>query len=324
MDRIDSSVCTPFTSRSGTWAAAALVMLTATLVPAHEAAAAAVLPDYAAARLTPITPLQSIRGAVLVGSHLYIAGDNEVDVINLDGTEVAAVTGIFGASGLSVSANKSTVYAAASTASGIVAIDTATQASTSIATAHACPTATAITGTTLLYTYGCSTVLAPSGIAGVDLADVNHPASATDVTTDDSPVGIRAVGNRVVTWASGHPTTVIAYTAAGDGTLTFDASTTVGQALDLALYPDGTRLAATGYSVGYGLDQLTLPGLSAAGRFTFTSYPSAVAVSHDGSKVALGLRTSYEALTQIWDAGTGSVVCPGHGRSRPVRRSTSR
>lgn len=100
--------------------------------------------------------------------------------------------------------------------------------------------------------------------------------------------------------------TVDTYHTAVDGSLTHDGTATAGSYLrDMAISPDGSHLFTASQSP-HQFTGFSLPGLAQSMILPGTAYPSAVAISPDGTRVAGGFNSS--GGVDLYDANTGTVL----------------
>jgi hypothetical protein len=111
------------------------------------------------------------------------AGSTVVNVADRNGQIIGSVPGQAGATGLSVSRDGSTVYAALNDAGSISAIDVATRTEKARYAIgdNTCPYDVALAGGKLWFSYGCYGI-SPAQIGSVDLADPATPVKLAQVS----------------------------------------------------------------------------------------------------------------------------------------------
>ncbi|WP_327710332.1 Ig-like domain repeat protein [Streptomyces sp. NBC_00464] len=264
----------------------------------------------AAADSSKILPAASVGDIVTDGVHkrVFISDPTggKVLVTDYDGALVATLPSLPGVTGLDLSADSGTVYAAVPGADAIVAIDTAAltesaRYDTGIGTGPKYP---ALAGGKLWFGYG------PTGAGHIGSLDLTGPEPVVNVdqetagtwylaptlaSTPGAP-GVLAVGVE-----SQSPTELDTYDVSS-GTATRTASTFTGANLrDLALSPDGTQLVVASGSPynhqAYRTSDLT-PDIS----YPSDAYPNAVDIAPDGT-VAAGIDGWYEPDVYVYKQG---------------------
>lgn len=259
----------------------------------------------------------STFGHVLADAHghVYVTGGHGADgvwVRHADGSADTTITGEAGASGMTLSADGSTLYVALLDAAAIAAISTTTLTETArFATTGHCPDSLALLGSTVWFSSRCVAV----DLGGLGVVDLSSSAVAyTEPTLGGSfllAVPGDATSLLVATRSQSYtPTTVTRFSVSGS-TLTqtafYAGSDPInGTAVNLggmAIDPDGTHVV-----IGCGAPnnhlKLRLSDLAVDGSYTANTYPNAVATSTvAGGIVAGGVLGIYNPDVWIYRAG---------------------
>jgi DNA-binding beta-propeller fold protein YncE len=189
--------------------------------------------------------------------HVFVSGGRgttEIMVADLDGQLVGSVPSQQGAAGLALSADGNTLYAALTDSDSITAIDTATltERGRHDLGAGTCPSDLAVAGRGVWFSYGC-------GQDGGRIGSLELPPGGSPVVSLDQggtwynpPLLESAPAGGAVLVALEYraaPPTVTSFDVSG-GTAAVRASTRLdaGAGQDLALTPDGTRVAVSTYN----------------------------------------------------------------------------
>ncbi|MHA6761166.1 YncE family protein [Streptacidiphilus sp. PAMC 29251] len=263
--------------------------------------------------------------------HLFFsqgAGSSSILVTDLSGNQVGTIPGEAGATGLVLSADGATLYAALSGGDAIAAIDTTTLAETTRypTGAGSAPTSLALTGgTTLWYGY---TKAAPAGTSpgAGGIGDIDTAASAPVATPQPAmshwtQAPVLATGGGIL--AAEEPDDSLSHVATFDVTGTTTGTTTGtgatatsprtvadtlvygGTAASMAVTADGSRVllaAPQQFQVGSFLTSTLLsatPGGYAGGA---TYGPDAVALAADGT-IATG--SQIASGPDVWLTASG-------------------
>lgn len=264
-------------------------------------------------------------GAIVVDQvhkHLFVSSGptgNSIVVTDFRGRVVGEIDGEFGATGLVLSADDSTLYAALAAGDAVSAVDTATLIEKARYTtpAQTCPTTLARTGQFLWIGYGCANSF-DGGIGKLDTSAATPTITLGNqgpTTFDGAPLVTSGSDNGPVVAAQPNLSlsTVVVYTV-NAGALQQGASGTVAGSniIDGAVTPDGgTFLAAAGSNdrvAGFATADLSGRGSYPTGHF-----PNAVSVSPDGGFVAAGAFTSAHDVLVFASSGTSPVRTIGLG-----------
>ncbi|SEQ01249.1 YncE family protein [Microlunatus flavus] len=287
---------------AGSLAAAALAM------PSGAVGATTVLPTHALGVHQP-------RSMVFAHDHLFLSGDDEVLVLDGDGTVRGTLDGLAGAAGEVVSADAGTVYVALRGAAQVAAVDTTTLAVRRFAT-DPCPTDVALVGDRLFYSAGCD---AGAGhIASVDAVTGGAPAASGVSTFFYGPPVLAAGGSTLVAGVPAQsPAVTYAYDVSGATLTKVGESDISGSNLqDLAVSPDGeTVYVSSGYP--YVLRSFARDLQTARTTYETGAYSSGVALSPDGSRVAVG-RNNEESNLLVFAHGTADLLVSGSANPTPA------
>jgi YVTN family beta-propeller protein len=230
-------------------------------------------------------------------SHVFMtagSGSSSILVTDYAGATVANISNQTGAFGMALSPDGTTLYVALSGADAISVIDTATLTETTrYATgASTCPRDVALAGNMLWFSYGCAD---NSGQIGrIDTS--TNPATVTlGLLTSSSyhpPLLATSPGNTNLLVAGQQglsPSSATIYNVSTGSLVVVASNGDLGGNLgDIEISPDGTKMYVSDGGVYYQQvystsDFSSLPSYSTGGP-----YPTAVALSADGTTVATG------------------------------------
>ena len=230
------------------------------------------------------TSFSDVRFVLPSDHQMFVSDADAVHVINDQGDVVRTITDIPTATGLAISADGTTLFAAEESAAQIVGIDVASGMISTTFTVAPCPQQLAVIGSVLFYTAGCSStgmishVNLSTGVVSTNpdqtLQDSQALLAATSDTLFTSDGRLRSWG--VTTDINGEPV----YSAESDGSYFPHVMSLVAHDQDVVVMDAGIN--------GYGLYR---PDLGGAGFISTVSYPTAVAWSADGSHIAAGSDT---------------------------------
>ncbi|MES4886884.1 Ig-like domain repeat protein [Streptomyces sp. NPDC096012] len=216
-------------------------------------------------------------------------------------------TNLSGVSGLELSADSGTLYAAVQDLDAVAVIDTATDAETTRYTVGDKPLSVALAGGRLWFGYGGA---AAGGIGSVDLTSEQH-----EVTLDQggswysAPLLDAAPGTNVlVAGAPGQSPVELASYDVSSGSATRLASTReAGSNLgDFQVTPDGKDVVVAS-GAPYYQQVFRTSDLNEDGKYVTDAYPNSVAIAPDGT-LAAGIDGSYEPDVYIFRPGIGEAV----------------
>ncbi|BCY13038.1 YncE family protein [Actinoplanes sp. L3-i22] len=246
---------------------------------------------------------ETATDVLTVGSEVWIAAGNSVLITSPTGQVHKTVTGLFGAKGLTPSADGDTVYVSESSANKIAQVSAAGEVLDSW-TSQGCPGKSSVVDDALYYAYTCGD--SSGGVGRLDLTDHTDKSVLADSSID----AVTAAGSHLVAYATDSTAGMTGYTIGDDGLLTKVAQVEFGQFVyDAEMSADGSQVIATDYSNGYGVARYDTTTMTLAGRFTTGAYPDAVAWAPDEKRFAGILNAMYDArAVHIFDASTGETV----------------
>jgi len=280
-------------------AAAAPLRRAATLVAATAVTlGTAVLSAPAAHAADAVTPLPGVTGVADVaadGGRILVAAVDRLVIADTAGAVTGTMTGLPGAYGIALIPNTSRAYVSLRDANQVAEIDVAKRRIVRriyLAATYPCPSNLVLSGGRLWVGYGCDSW--GGGVLSVDPAAKNPVPVVVDSGLYGAPA-IAVAGNVLALGERGlSPATAWVWTIGANGTATRRGSVPPGwgdasNLQDLALSPDGKLLVtASGYPYRHvGWDTTTLAEVRSYGD-GIGYYPSAVAFSPDGSKLAAG------------------------------------
>jgi len=222
--------------------------------------------------------------------HVFVSGGRGttgIVVADLAGQLVASVPGEQGASGLALSADGSTVYAALTDSDSVAEIDTGTltERGRYDLGADTCPDDLAVAGRGVWFSYGCGQD--GGRIGALELPPGGSPMVSLDQggTWYDPPLLASGRPGGAVLVALEYraaPPTVTSFDVSG-GTAAVRASTPLdaGAGHDLALTPDGTRVAVSTYN-SWGTSMLSTADLSPVDSYDTPYLSQSVAYAANG------------------------------------------
>lgn len=262
----------------------------------------------AAADSSRILPAKSVGDVVADGVHQHVfisdPEDGKVLVADYSGAVVATLPSLPGVTGLDLSADSGTLYAAVPGADAIVTIDTASlQEAARYATGDGTgPKYPALAGGRLWFGYGASgagqigslDLTGPEPVVSLDQETNGTWYAAPTLASTPGAPDVLAAGIQ-----GQSPTRLAVYdVASGTATRTALADTDAGNLSDLALSPDGSRLVVASGSPyrhqTYGTSDLK-PGIA----YPSQTYPNAVDIAPDGT-VAAGIEGWYEPDVYVY------------------------
>ncbi|MFE2096177.1 Ig-like domain repeat protein [Streptomyces sp. NPDC059468] len=281
-----------------------------TLAVLFSSAALAATP--AAADSSRILPVKQTADLVVDGAHQQVfisdPANGKIVVTDYAGKVVKQLTtNLTGVSGLELSADSGTLYAAVPGLDAIAVFDTATVTETTRYEVKADqPRSVALAGGKLWFGYGGA---AAGNIGSVDLASEQH-----DVTLDldngwySAPILDAAPGSDTLVGAQTGDSSgkVVSYDVTS-GTPNRLASASAGESTrDIAVTPNGQDVVvASGYPYSHPVFKTS--DLTADGSYPSATYPNAVAVAPDGT-VAAGVDGWYNPDIFVYKPGATTSV----------------
>ena len=271
-------------------AALATVGLSAGLLTA-AAPAGATTPLARPLPLVNVPSLTDPQAMIDVAGHLFVTDGNTVTVLSETGTVVKKFTGMFGAATIVASPSGNRVYVALPGASSIAVIDTGALRVVGTWAAGPCTRGVALVGSRLFYSYGCADQ--PDLVASMDAATGGDIVAAdlgrTGLTDGVAPAVLAGLGSTLaVALPDIDPVQLETFTVDGTTLKPLAAFDGVADNLHtLALADDGASvLLASG--APYELQEYHSATFAPEGSWTTGPYPTALAVSHDGTLIAGG------------------------------------
>ena len=279
------------------------------------------LPAAPALADTGVTlPITHYAQMVVAGGHVFIsqgAGSSSILVTDLDGNTVGTVPGQTGATGLAVSPDGRTVYAALTGDDSISAIDAATLAQSADypTGAGTAPAYLAVAGGKIWFGYGPDNTW-QGGIGSLDLSGAAPVVALAQTPAQDLWYGAPMVvagppdSDLIVAGdtdqeppylrdydvSSGSPAQVASLAGGGD----------YGSLADMAVTSDGKDVVlATGYP--YDEQALSTAALTPDGQYASAAYPDAVAVAPDGT-VAVGEDGTTQPSLSVYAEGGSAAL----------------
>ncbi|MFF7265600.1 Ig-like domain repeat protein [Streptomyces sp. NPDC008159] len=265
----------------------------------------------AAADSTMVLPVASSADIAVDGVHqrVFISDPQggKIVVTDFHGIVVKQLTNLPGVTGLELSADSGTLYAAVRDADAVVAVDTATNTESARYTVGDAPVSLALAGGKVWFGYGA----AGSGDLGsLDLSG-EEPVVALDQDTTHlwywAPILDAAPGaGALVAGETGGNKLAVYDVSSGTASRTAAVDTGGGNMGDLAVTPDGQRvIVASG--APYHHQVFKTSDLTADGTYASDTYPNSVAVASDGT-VAAGIDGIYEPDIYIYKPGSTTSV----------------
>ncbi|MEU7915872.1 WD40 repeat domain-containing protein [Microbispora bryophytorum] len=299
--------------------------MTAGLVVVHTPAASA-------ADVTTDLGITSGGDVVAGGGKAFIAGDDQLLVVNANGTRNAGVS-LPGIQSLAITPDGTRLYVALRDSNEVAVIDTASLEIIRLVSLaeYPCPTNLALSGTRLFVGYGCDQW--DGGVVRIDTS-FGHGSRLTPVASTYASPKVAAAGNTLVVGDSGHsPASLTVYDVIrSQATLRgiingHDYDT--GFLGDLAITPDGSTVIATFLDSHeyFAWDTSSLQKVRAYDPDpTAGYYLPVVAVSPDGTLVAGGRGTKSGLGMTLYDTATAAPVRTGtlteHGGRMDLRSLT--
>ncbi|WP_406095316.1 YncE family protein [Streptomyces sp. NBC_01013] len=269
----------------------------------------------AAADSSKILPAASVGDILADGAHQHVfisdPTGGKVLVTDYSGAVVATIPSLPGVTGLDLSADSGTLYAAVPGADAIVTIDTAalTESARYDTGSGTGPKYPALAGGKLWFGYGSggSGHIGSLDLTGAEpVVNLDHEAtgtwySAPTLASTPGAPGVLAAGIE-----SQSPTELATYdVASGTATRTAYTSADGSNLHDLALSPDGTQVVVAGGAPyrhqAYRTSDLT-PDIS----YPSNAYPNAVDIAPDGT-VAAGIDGWYDPDVYVYKQGVTTV-----------------
>ncbi|MFJ7151023.1 Ig-like domain repeat protein [Streptomyces sp. NPDC100445] len=216
-------------------------------------------------------------------------------------------TDLSGVSGLELSADSGTLYAAVRDLDAVAVLDTATDTETTRYAVGDKPLSVALAGGRLWFGYGGA---AAGGIGSVDLADERHEVTlGQDSSWYQAPLLDAAPGSATLVAGAVEQSPVeLASYDVSSGTATKLASTREAGSMlgDLQVTPDGKDVVVAS-GAPYYQQVFRTSDLGEDGKYVTNAYPNSVAVAPDGT-VAAGIKGSYDPDVYIFRPGGSEAL----------------
>jgi len=272
--------------------------------PAEAAAPVPATQPYLPSQETPLGFNGDARLAV-VGDRVLVADPEggRILVLAPNGSTVATIANQSWASSMTPSADGSKVYVTLTGAAAISVIDLATGTEQSRIPVDVCPRSAAISSGRLFYTFGCS-----SYDIGVASVDPEAPAAPVRALTGNYSPALRATSTHLAVSTTGIAPTLSSYATSADGSVLPAATVpgTYNDVYDLTLSADGSRLLVAAGSPSNQVTALSFPGLQPTAAYPGAAWAKAVAISPDGSHVAVG--TDAADTVRMYDAASETML----------------
>jgi YVTN family beta-propeller protein len=273
-------------------------------------------PAASAAGITTDLGITSGGDVVAGGGKAFIAGDDQLLVVNANGTRNAGFS-LPGIQGLAITPDGTRLYVALRDLNEIMELDTATLDTTreiSLAE-YPCPTNLALSGRWLWVGYGCDQW--DGGVVGIDMASGHRSRLIRVAATYASPK-VAAAGNTLVVGDALSPATLSVYDVNAFHTtlrgIIDGHDYHAGFLGDLAITPDGSTIIAAFLNSAeyFAWDTTSLQEVHAYGPDPSSGYYApVVAVSPDGTRVAGGRGTKSGLVVTVYDSATTTPVYTG-------------
>ncbi|HEX6920187.1 MAG TPA: Ig-like domain-containing protein [Actinomycetes bacterium] len=243
--------------------------------------------------------------------HLFLSPGrtgSAVTVTDLSGSPVTTIGSLPGATGLALSADGTSLWVAEAKGDALARIDTTTLQVVQTVTlpAGTCPGDVAVVGSRVVYGYSCNTYGGSGSYGGLGIADAATGALLGTATNGPfyRPVLAAGPAGQVFAGDAGlSPSDLYLYDVTGSAPVLVAERASIGSNLqDLAASPDG-GLVVTACGSPYEHDVYSADKLASAGVYASGTYPNAVAWSGDGSVVAVGTDSAYDADVRLYAAG---------------------
>jgi DNA-binding beta-propeller fold protein YncE len=311
-----------------------VAVMVALMAAAWPAAATDTPPTVLATTQLPLPSYADVAVDGTVG-HVFVSGGRgttDLVVTDLDGRLVGTIGNQQGATGLAVSADSTTVYAALGDGDAVSAIDTATltERARYPLGAGTCPSDLVPAGGKLWFSYGCGQdgrigsldLRGPEPVVALDQGGAWYfPPRLASASADQ---GVLVAGRRETS-----PTTVTSFdVTSGQAVVRASTDALGGFLRDLEVTPDGTGVLVVTHEPDYPL-VLSVADMSQVGYYDGSVGTTLVAVRPDGAVVtgtpagildafAVGenrkVWTSYDGLAEPGLEVQGLAWAPNGGR----------
>ncbi|MFJ8488896.1 Ig-like domain repeat protein [Streptomyces sp. NPDC094038] len=281
-----------------------------TLAVLFSSAALAAAPAYA--DTTALLPIKSSGDIVVDGAHqqVFISDPTNGKIVVTDyaGNVLKQLTtDLSGVTGLELSADSGTLYAAVRDLDAVAVIDTATDTETTRYAVGDKPRSIALAGGKLWFGYGGA---AEGNIGSVDLAGDQHTVTLNqDNSWYSAPILDAAPGTDILVAGDqdSSPASLTSYdVSSGSAAQLAHIRTDGSDVSDLQVTPDGKDVVVASGAPYYHQVYRT-SDLGEDGKYTTTAYPNSVAIAPDGT-VAAGSFAWYDPDLYIFHPGSSEAV----------------
>ncbi|MFJ9563362.1 Ig-like domain repeat protein [Streptomyces fuscichromogenes] len=275
-----------------------------------SSAALAATPAFADS--TAILPVRSTGDIVVDGVHqqVFISDPSNGKIVVTDyagNVRKQLSTDFSGVTGLELSADSGTLYAAVRDLDAVAVIDTGTDTETTRYQVGDKPRSVALAGGKLWFGYGGA---AEGNIGSVDLTGDQHEVTLNqDNSWYSAPVLDAAPGSDVLVAGDNDtsPASLTSYdVSSGSATQLAHIRTDGSNVSDLQVTPDGKDVVVASGAPYYHQVYRT-SDLAEDGKYTTTAYPNSVAIAPDGT-VAAGSFAWYDPDVYIFHPGSSEAV----------------
>ncbi|MER7837340.1 Ig-like domain repeat protein [Streptomyces sp. NPDC096040] len=274
-----------------------------------SAALAATTPAFA--DTSGLLPIRSTGDIVVDGAHQQVfvsdPSNGKIVVTDYSGNVLKQLTtNLSGVTGLELSADSATLYAAVRDMDAVAVIDTATDTETTRYTVGDKPRSIALAAGKLWFGYGGDV---EGNIGSVDLTGDHQVTLGQDNSWYSAPVLDAAPGTDILVAgdADSSPASLTSYdVSSGTAKQLAHIRTDGSDVSDLQVTPDGKDVVVASGAPYYHQIYKT-SDLNEDGKYTSTAYPNAVAIAPDGT-VAAGSFAWYDPDVYIFHPGSSEAV----------------
>ncbi len=295
-------------------------MLAVIGLPTDQALAGPAPADQAPADSSVTLPITHYAQMIVANGHVFIsqgAGSSGILVTDLDGNTVTTIPGQTGATGLAVSPDGGTVYAALAGDDSISAINTTTltQSADYPTGTGTDPTYLALAGGKIWFGYGPDGSW-QGGVGSLDLSGATPVVTLAQTAGDrwyQAPMlaaGPAGSGLLIAGDTDEEPPSLHAYDVSSGApvetaTLASAYASDYGSLVDMTVTPDGQDVVlATGSP--YYQQKLKTSDLTPDGEYASSYYPDAIAIAADGT-VAAGVAHNDPAI-YVYPVGSSTAL----------------
>ncbi|MGC0330698.1 hypothetical protein RKD23_003688 [Streptomyces sp. SAI-170] len=263
----------------------------------------------ASADSTIALPVRSTGDIVVDGVHKRVFVSDPVNgkivVTDYAGTVVKQVGNLPGVTGLELSADSGTLYAAVKDADAVVAVDTVTGTESGRWPVGDAPLSVAVAGGKVWFGYGAA---GAGNIGSLDLSGEQPVLTLDQDPWSGAPLVDAAPGSDTVVAGRPDDQKLVAYdVSTGTATRTATMDGEVHHLADFEVTPDGQRVIAAGAWPASHHVVFRTADLTAVGSYASETWPNAVAVAGNGT-VAAGVDGAYSPDLYIYKPGATTSI----------------